>query len=164
MHSENEGETSAYAFTCSHRKSFVSLGLIEWGAADWLSGHTWFLVLNAEAGENSLRIGQVADQFAVWNKPFSHQRWQSRNLIELREPRIFPQINDLHSVSASEVLIAKPFEIAKGSSRFPSGTGNVEVEIPFHICRGCSFPFVGGGRFFGNRFPAIALRRSLCRF
>jgi hypothetical protein len=29
-----------------------------------------------EAGENSLRIGQTADDYADWKRPFSDQRWQ----------------------------------------------------------------------------------------
>ena len=61
-----------------------------------------------EAGENLLRVGQKADNFADWSRPFSHQRWQCLNLVLESELRIFREINDLDSVAASEVLFANP--------------------------------------------------------
>ena len=58
-----------------------------------------YLALNGEAGEYSLRIVQSADGFADWKRPFSHQRWQGKNLVRLREQRIFREINDLDLVT-----------------------------------------------------------------
>ena len=62
---------------------------------------------HVKVGEE-LGVGQNADDFTDWKRPFSHQRWHGLNLVLLRKLRIFRDINDLDSVTASEVLFADP--------------------------------------------------------
>ena len=63
---------------------------------------------HVKVGEDLLGVGQNADDFADWKRPFSHQRWHDLNLVLLRKLRIFRDINDLDSVTVSEVLFADP--------------------------------------------------------
>jgi hypothetical protein len=43
-----------------------------------------------QAGENSLRVGQDADDFAARKNPFSYQCWQGKNLVILRALKGLP--------------------------------------------------------------------------
>jgi hypothetical protein len=63
---------------------------------------------HVKVGEDLLGVGQNADDFANWKRPFSHRRWHDSNLVLLRKLRIFRHINDLDSVTAREVLFADP--------------------------------------------------------
>jgi hypothetical protein len=43
--------------------------------------------------EDTIGVGQIADDFADWRRQFSHERWHGQNPVLPRALRIFTQIN-----------------------------------------------------------------------
>jgi hypothetical protein len=68
----------------------------------------------AKGAEDSLSVGEGADDLADRDGQFPHERWHGQDLVARRELRILCQIDDLDVVPAGEMLFAEQLDIAKG--------------------------------------------------
>ena len=84
-----------------------------------------------EPDQDSLRVRQVADDFAHRLGEFAHQRRHGDDLVALGQLRRLQQINHRDVVLAGQVLLAQLLEVGKGFDGSRGWARDIQSEIPF---------------------------------
>src|SRR4051812_39267451 len=74
-------------------------------------------LLQREADQDLVDVGEVADDLAHGVRQFDHQRRDRDNLIAARLVRVFEDVDHLDLIAALEVILAEHLEIGEGANR-----------------------------------------------
>ena len=70
-----------------------------------------------ESHENSLTIGQIANDLLDRMRQTAHERWDGDNLVAAGKPGVLEQIDDFQLVAAPEIVFADRFQIRERTQR-----------------------------------------------